>query len=92
MAFEFEGAVTQKRTGCFERRGYGANKLLFWILPSGEVGCTENRLSFTWLFFICTSLVASKRGEKNHVKPSPWVNLGESSLGPFFPCVNGIEK
>ena len=56
MAFEFEGAVTQKRTGCFERRGYGANKLLFWILPSGEVGCTENMLSFTWLFFICTSL------------------------------------
>ena len=52
MAFEFEGAVTQKRTGCFERRGYGANKLLFWILPSGEVGCTENRLSFTWLFFM----------------------------------------
>ena len=51
MAFEFEGAVTQKRTGCFERRGYGANKLLFWILPSGEVGCTENRLSFSWLFF-----------------------------------------
>ena len=61
MAFEFEGAVTQKRTECFERRGYGANKLLFWILPSGEVGCTENRLSFTWLFFICTSL---KKEEK----------------------------
>ena len=58
MAFEFEGAVTQKRTECFERRGYGANKLLFWILPSGEVGCTENMLSFTWLFFICTSLVS----------------------------------
>ena len=51
MAFEFEGAVTQKRTGCFEKGGYRANKLLFWILPSGEVGCTETRLSFVWFFF-----------------------------------------
>ena len=46
MAFEFEGTVTQKRTGCFERRGYGANKLPFWILPSGKVGDTERTLSY----------------------------------------------
>ena len=52
MAFLFEGAEAQKRTGCFQKRDYGANKLLFWIFPSGEVGCTENKLSFSWLFFI----------------------------------------
>ena len=52
MAFEFEGAVTQKRTECFERRGYGANKLLFWILPSGEVGCTEKCSVLVWFIFL----------------------------------------
>ena len=41
IAFLFRGTVTQKRTRCFEKGDYMANKLLFWILPSGEVGDTE---------------------------------------------------
>ena len=52
MAFLFGGTLTQKRTECFEKSGYRANKLPFWILPSGEVGCTEKTLSCGLFFFV----------------------------------------
>ena len=52
IAFLFRGTVTQKRTGCFEKGGYGANKLLFWILPSGEVGDTEKSSVIVWAFYV----------------------------------------
>ena len=61
MAFVFRGTVTQKRTRCFEKGDYMANKLLFWILPSGEVGCTETRLSFVWFFFYVNAFGENKR-------------------------------
>ena len=50
IAFLFRGTVTQKRTGCFEKGGYRANKLLFWIFPLGGVGDTEKNLSYTSFF------------------------------------------
>ena len=52
IAFLFRGTVTQKRTECFEKGGYGANKLLFWILPSGEVGDTEKSSVIVWAFYV----------------------------------------
>ena len=50
IAFLFRGTVTQKRTGCFEKGGYRANKLLFWIFPLGGVGDTEKNLSYSSFF------------------------------------------
>ena len=52
IAFLFEGAVTQKRTVCFETWLSEANELPFWILPSGEVGATEKMLSYCLFFYV----------------------------------------
>ena len=57
MAFIFEGTVTQKRRGYFVNKDYGANKLLFWILPSGEVGCTEKCSVLVWFIFLLNTFV-----------------------------------
>ena len=96
MAFEFEGAVTQKRTGCFEKGGYRANKLLFWILPSGEVGCTETRLSFVW-FFENTWEIGFRKNieklrEKNFrvVRTCSWVKIS-SMFGIFADFMSNFK-
>ena len=75
IAFLFRGTVTQKRTGCFEKGGYRANKLLFWILPSGEVGCTETRLSFVWFFENTWEIGFRKNIEKLREKTSELLEL-----------------
>ena len=60
MAFLFEGTVTQKRRGYFVNKDYGANKLLFWILPSGEVGCTEKCSVLVWFIFLLNTFGSSR--------------------------------
>ena len=75
MTFLFRGTLTQKRTGCFEERGYGANKLLFWIFPSGEVGCTEKCSVLVWFIFLLNTfgvelsfIVVEQLSERARVK------------------------
>ena len=60
MAFLFEGALTQKRTVCFDNMKISANELPFWIFPSGEVGCTEKTLSYGLFFFLVNAFAAGR--------------------------------
>ena len=46
MGFKRMGAITQKRTLCFQKRDNEAKALPFWFLQSGEVGDTERTLNY----------------------------------------------